>query len=83
MSMVTSPFAWMPTWKLWLCASSTDFVQLLLRHRQDAVIVGADVRRAHAHRALRRGAVGDELDAADANPLVAEAGVDVRRLQAR
>ena len=58
------------------------FVELLLRHRQDAVVGRADVRRAHAHRALGRGAVGDELDAADANPLVAEPGVDVGRLQA-
>ena len=53
-------------------------VDLLLRHRQDAVVVGADVRRAHAHRALRRRAVGGVLHAADADPLVAEAGVDAR-----
>ena len=58
------------------------FVELILRHRQDAVVLRADVRRAHAHRPLRRGAVGDELHAADADPLVAEAGVDVGRLEA-
>ena len=58
------------------------FVDLLLRHRQDAVVVRADVRRAHAHRALRRRSVGDELDAADADPLVAEPGIDVGGLEA-
>ena len=56
-------------------------VDLLLRHRQDAVVVGADIRRAHAHRALGRGAVGAVLHAADANPLVAEAVVDARGLE--
>ncbi len=80
--MVTSPLAWTPTCQSWLCASSIGFVELILRHRQDAVVLGADVRRAHAHRPLGGGAVGDELHAADADPLVAEAGVDVGGLQA-
>ena len=40
-------------------------VDLLLRHRQDAVVAGADIRRAHAHRALGGRAVGAELHAGD------------------
>ena len=51
-------------------------MDLLLRHRQDAVVGGADVRRAHAHRPFRRGPVGAVLHAADAHPFVAEAGID-------
>ena len=56
-------------------------VDLLLRHGQDAVVVGADIGRAHAHRPLRRRAVGAVLDAADAHPLVAEAVVDAGGLE--
>ena len=53
------------------------FVNLLLRHRLDAVVVRPALeRRAHPHRAFRGGPVGAVLHPADAYPLVAESGVD-------
>ena len=58
-------------------------VELILRQRQNAVIVGADVRCAHAHGPLGRGAVRDELESADPDPFVAEACVQVCRLHRR
>ena len=58
------------------------FVDFLLRHGEDAVILGADVRRAHAHGALGGRAVGAELDADALQPLVAEAIVNAGGLEA-
>ena len=36
----------------WRTDDLCRFVELILRHGEDAVVLGADVRRAHAHRAL-------------------------------
>jgi hypothetical protein len=47
-------------------------IDLLLGHREDAVVVGADIRSAHAHGALRRRAVGRVLEAAHLDPFIAE-----------
>ena len=50
-------------------------VNLLLRHCEDAVVGRPDVRRAHAHGALRCRPVRRELHAANPHPLIAESGV--------
>ena len=56
-----------------------DLVDLLLRHDEDAVVVGRRRRACSCAWCARTPSRRRALDAADAEPVVAEAGVDARR----